>query len=752
MRGRSAQIQAGPPVHRFVADARGFVLVALDRATASVPGPGGPPRPAARPHAPRGTVVTPQRAFLPPSMRPVRAITPAPVRRSVLMARKTYASLGLVALLASACPGGGGTADADGGASSGATTGPGEPTTTAPGAPTTGTGEPGPTGGSTDGTTTTGEPATTGDVTTGDVTTDSTTDPATGTASSSGDPTLCTPGAQQACYSGPDGTEGIGACAAGLQTCDDDGAAWGPCVGDVTPQPEACETPADDDCDGVAIEAEAGCVCEANAVEACYTGPQGTQGVGVCQAGTRVCDELGVSLGPCEDEVVPGAEDCASAVDEDCDGSTPACAATHLWSRRFGDAMQQSGWKVAVDGAGDVIVVGEFYGEIKIGASSIVSAGLGDVFVVKFKADGSHLWSRRFGDASNQGARDVATDGAGNVFVTGLMRGSVDFGGGPIVGKGGDDIFLVKLDPAGAHLWSRGYGSTEEDAGTSVATDPAGNVLFTGRTWGTLDFGGGPLAGLGANDVFLAKFGPNGGHVWSKRFGDNLLQYAVGMAVDASGVVVTGGMTGTMDFGGGPLVAGNNYDVFVARFTGAGAHVWSKSFGTPAAAQSGIGVALDPDSNVVVVGELNGTADFGGGPLMSAGGSDVFVAKYSAAGAHLWSKRFGGNDTQIPYEVAADPFGNVLLTGILAANMDLGGGPLMSAGSSDIFTAKLDPKGGHVWSRRFGDANPEYGLGVATDAGANVVVVGPCIGVVNFGGGPLPGAGGFDVCLGKFAP
>ena len=63
---------------------------------------------------------------------------------------------------------------------------------------------------------------------------------------------LCTPGAEQPCYDGLAGTEGQGICKAGAQTCAADGMSWGPCMGEVLPQPENCATPEDEDCDGTA--------------------------------------------------------------------------------------------------------------------------------------------------------------------------------------------------------------------------------------------------------------------------------------------------------------------------------------------------------------------------------------------------------------------------------------------------------------------------------------------------------------------
>ena len=61
------------------------------------------------------------------------------------------------------------------------------------------------------------------------------------------------------CYSGPAGTDGVGICLAGTMTCNSDGTANGPCIGEVLPQLETCLTPEDDDCDGIANEEGEGC-------------------------------------------------------------------------------------------------------------------------------------------------------------------------------------------------------------------------------------------------------------------------------------------------------------------------------------------------------------------------------------------------------------------------------------------------------------------------------------------------------------
>jgi hypothetical protein len=202
---------------------------------------------------------------------------------------------------------------------------------------------------------------------------------------------------------------------------------------------------------------------------------------------------------------------------------------------------------------------------VDFGGGPLTSGGGYDGFVAKLDPAGNHLWSKGVGDARGH----VTTDAAGNVLVGGAFEGSVDFGGGPLVSAGGYDVFVAKLDPAGNHLWSKHFGEGGQQACDGVATDASGNVLVIGDFNGPLDFGGGPLANAGFDDVFVAKFDPTGNHLWSKRFGDWSEEEGHGVATDAAGnALVTGVFEGTVDFGGGPLTSAGGHDVFVAKLEG----------------------------------------------------------------------------------------------------------------------------------------------------------------------------------------
>jgi hypothetical protein len=152
----------------------------------------------------------------------------------------------------------------------------------------------------------------------------------------------CTAGTTRPCYTGPNGTEGVGPCHGGTQLCSANGS-YGPCMGEVLPGTEIghCTDGIDNDCNGLTDCQDLVCwldpaclpkTCTPNATQPCYTGPSGTEGVGPCHGGTQTCASNGQSWGPCTGEVLPAPEGghCMDGVDNDCNGlvdcADPACA------------------------------------------------------------------------------------------------------------------------------------------------------------------------------------------------------------------------------------------------------------------------------------------------------------------------------------------------------------------------------------------------------------------------------------------
>jgi hypothetical protein len=265
-------------------------------------------------------------------------------------------------------------------------------------------------------------------------------------------------------------------------------------------------------------------------------------------------------------------------------------------------------------------------------------------------------------------------------------------------GDGADDGFVVKYaGTTGSHIWTRAFANSSPNISYAVAADASSNVFLVGTFVSDLSIAGGPVLhsfSFQGSDVFVAKISATGAHVWSKAFGTTGSKRARGVAVDGSGnVVVVGDFMGAIDFGGGSFASASSAtsDVFVAKLTGAsGAHLWSKAAGG-SGSDIAYGVTVDGGGNVLVAGSFQNTIDFGSGALTSAGGADMFVAKYAPAGTPTWSKRFGGTTEEAAYGVGTDLSNNVLLVGFMTGSMNLAGQTVSSAGSTDALLLRLAP-------------------------------------------------------------
>jgi len=432
-------------------------------------------------------------------------------------------------------------------------------------------------------------------------------------------------------------------------------------------------------------------------------------------------------------------------------GGDSALAFTHGWSHSYGGTNAEYPFRVSCNSAGVVAVAGYFFGTADFGGGPMTSLGSSDAFVACYDTGGHHLWSKRLGDTGGDVALGVAVDETGAVVVTGYFEGSVDFGGGALVSNGSIDLFLVKYSPLGGHLWSRSVGSSATESGVDVAVDASGGILLTGYVGGTVDFGGGDLTGPGGADTFLAKFDSGGGHVWSALHGGTDTDTGWNVAFSGGGLVLAGYFKGTADVGGGPMISTGDNDIYVAGYDANGGHLWSHSFGSVQDDQPA-GIGVDANGRVTLTGYFHDTVDFGGGGLTSTDDDDVFLVQYDASGNHEWSQAFGGIAKDKIYGLVVDGSDNVVITGGFPNSIDFGGDVLTREGSYDeIYVAKFDASGSHVWSGKYGSSLDDAGRGIAVDGYDNVVITGIHEGDIDFGGGLLANRGFYDVFVAKLA-
>ncbi|MBI4310832.1 MAG: SBBP repeat-containing protein [Chloroflexi bacterium] len=280
---------------------------------------------------------------------------------------------------------------------------------------------------------------------------------------------------------------------------------------------------------------------------------------------------------------------------------------TLLWPRQFGSPSMDSATGVSADLKGDAYVAGWTDGTLP-GQTSV---GGRDAFLSRYDPSGSELWTRQFGTSTEDSGSGVSADNVGNVYLVGYTTGTLP----GQISAGNTDAFLSKYDASGAPLWTRQFGSGQDDYGYGVAADSFGNVYVAGWTGGTL-----PLqASAGGADAFLRKYDASGNVVWTSQFGTSGNDAGYSVSADNFGnVYIVGYTSGALP---GQIGAGD-IDAFLRMYGTAGNYVWTRQFGSSAHDEAW-GVSADNFGNVYAVGWT-----FGALPgQISAGGINAFLLK-----------------------------------------------------------------------------------------------------------------------------
>lgn len=257
---------------------------------------------------------------------------------------------------------------------------------------------------------------------------------------------------------------------------------------------------------------------------------------------------------------------------------------------------------------------------------------------------------------------------------------------------------------------------------------------------------------------------------WSGQFLSADASGSVGVGVDASGNVVTGGNFGgsiDIDPSSGTVNLSSNgaYDGFISIVNSGGNYVAGFAIGSGTTDYLG-DVAVSPAGDVFVTGRFTGTVDFDPGAGSTTLSStdpttyDVYIAKYTITGSLVWCKSFGAAGHEMGRSLTVDASGNVTAIGEFGGTIDLnpGGGVnnVTSNGQSDVYVVKLDGSGNFVWGGSVGGGSVDLASSVASDASGNIYFVGNFTGAADLdptgGNYSLTSSGDFDSFIIKLTP
>lgn len=390
---------------------------------------------------------------------------------------------------------------------------------------------------------------------------------------------------------------------------------------------------------------------------------------------------------------------------------------SYSWTRECGSTGHDDGY--AADCAdGYVYVAGVAMGSID-GQSY---TGSGDFFLRKYSSAGASQWTRLWGSSSLDQGYGVAVDGS-SVYVAGNASASVD--GQPYVGS--RDFCLTKYNTSGTRQWVRMRGTSANDYGRGVCVDSSGNVYFAGRVGGSLD----GQSYAGSYDPCLIKYDASGNWQWTRLWGSSGSEYVYGIASDGNDCIYVAGTTAG-SFGG--QTNQGNGDFFISKFDAGGTSLWHRIFGTSGEqmfyTDSSECLGADPCGNPFLAGST--------GP---AGGLyDYFIAKYSKDGDEEWRDAWGAaTNSTYGNAICVDKGGDAYVAGTTFGGFD---DQPFSGTQGQIFLLKHDGDGPWQWTRLWGSAVGDFGMGSCVSTAGEIYVSGSTRGSID--GQPYAGPDGYN--------
>ncbi|MBI3503187.1 MAG: SBBP repeat-containing protein [Bacteroidetes bacterium] len=364
-------------------------------------------------------------------------------------------------------------------------------------------------------------------------------------------------------------------------------------------------------------------------------------------------------------------------------------------------------------------------------------------------------WTKTAGGPAIDKITGIATDMTGNIFICGYFDSTIAFDSTRLVSAGGTDIFIAKYDADGVLLWAKQVGGQNDDYASAISTDITGNCYITGFFFiqgTTTTFGSTSITETGDADMFVSKFSAIGNLLWARNGGGRSEDASFGIATDVSGnSYVCGYFTGTAMFGNSKITSLGYSDIYVAKYDAAGNLVWIKT-GGGSYQDEAYAVSTDIAGNCYVTGFFTGTATFSGTTIASAGyfDNDVFILKYNPSGTLVWAKKAGGTGNDIGYGINVSKNGSIFVAGMFRGTKSFGETLLTQVSGSNGFLAKFEPNGKFSWSRNTsGTAFNEFRK-VSSDINGNAYVVGTISGDVLFGTIKMTSAGEKDASIAKY--
>jgi hypothetical protein len=363
--------------------------------------------------------------------------------------------------------------------------------------------------------------------------------------------------------------------------------------------------------------------------------------------------------------------------------------------------IQSEEWNMTFGGSN--IDVGHFVqqttdgGYIITGYTRSYGASGRNIWLIKTNTSGNEMWNTTYGGSNDEEGQCVRQTTDGGYIITGYTKS---------YGAGGEDLYMIKTDANGTEQWTKVFGGSEDDGGTSVQQTTDGGYILAGHTLSL---------GAGSVDAWLIKTDESGNEQWTKTFGGYGSDgaYCV-QQTDDGGYILTGW---TWSYGPG---LGN---VWLVKTDTNGNEQWNQVFGGTDV-DRGFFVQQTQDKGYIITGYTSSEG---------AGLDDMLLIKTDSSGNEEWTKTYGGTGRDYGNSVQQTLSGGYIIAGYTLS---------YGAGSEDVWVVKTDDSGTLLWDETYGGTFSDIGYSIQQTTDGGYIVTGHTLSF---------GAGVHDVWLIKIA-
>ena len=329
---------------------------------------------------------------------------------------------------------------------------------------------------------------------------------------------------------------------------------------------------------------------------------------------------------------------------------------------------------------------------------------------------------KQFGNAENQEIT-VLGENQAHLYFGGSFSGGLDIGTHRLQSQGGADIFIAQQSGPDQilRILLQG-GSLLDDAIDALAIDAQGNLFVTGSFWTEIDFGTFVLESPPESPkaLFLIKISPEGALLWSQVFTKGSVKGINSIALDTQGGVLLGGyFSEEIEFADTVLQSPARSAAFYALLTSTGDLQWSRAIGKTGNTRIN-GVSTFEGTYYQVAGYYDDTLSLAGQTFpANTNDQDVFLLSMDTAGEIRWVRKAGGVFDETVADMVNDSLGNTYLCGQLVGVMRLNDSLSIQSrdGNADCFLLKYDSLGQAIWAKSFGGDRLQFVNDLLIDKG-----------------------------------